>query len=47
MEQMFHDTLGKIAKIAWGNISLYQFDVAQEIANNIIKFDENNLIGYA
>eukprot|EP01084_Bolivina_argentea_P240143 403515_1 len=46
MEQMFIDTLNKIAKISWGNIAIYKFNQAIEIANKILKFDKENVMGY-
>eukprot|EP01083_Nonionella_stella_P233197 821915_1 len=46
MQQMFHDTLNKIAKIAWGNIAIYQFDKAKEIAHQMLQFDQDNVTAF-
>ncbi len=46
MEQMFIDTLNKIAKISCGNIAICKFNQAIEIANKILKFDKDNIMGY-
>ena len=46
MQQMFQDTLAKIAKIAWGNIAIYRFETAKEIADRILLFEPQNVIGH-
>eukprot|EP00485_Elphidium_margaritaceum_P015762 CAMPEP_0202734758 /NCGR_PEP_ID=MMETSP1385-20130828/188852_1 /ASSEMBLY_ACC=CAM_ASM_000861 /TAXON_ID=933848 /ORGANISM="Elphidium margaritaceum" /LENGTH=211 /DNA_ID=CAMNT_0049401139 /DNA_START=188 /DNA_END=820 /DNA_ORIENTATION=- len=46
MEQMFQDTLAKIAKTAWGQIALFQFDDARQIAQKMLTFDDENVIAF-
>ena len=46
MQQMLSVTVGKMAKIAWGNIAIHQFETARKIADKILEFEAHSVIGF-
>ena len=43
---MLSVTVGRLAKIAWGNIAIHQFESAQKIADKILEFEGDSVIGF-